>query len=157
VVADAFDNSNGAGVAHGKALARDAAEVALALMAPYSTVLPTMMESSGMMPDSSGGRTMMRRRTGPCRHSRCLRRSGRGDALGDERTEALAGGAAQSDRDGVVRQAGMAVTLATSPDSMAPVDRSTLRIGRSMLTGFLFSSAGMRPSRSACGRGCPRL
>jgi hypothetical protein len=34
VVADAFDDGNGTGVAHGKALARDAAEIALALMAP---------------------------------------------------------------------------------------------------------------------------
>jgi hypothetical protein len=44
------------------------------------------------------------------------------DAMGEERTEGLAGRARELDRDGVVRQALVAVRLATSPDSMAPAD-----------------------------------
>ena len=38
--------------------------------------------------------------------------------------------------------------LATSPDSMAPAERSTLRIGSSILTGCLDSSAGLASSIS---------
>jgi hypothetical protein len=47
VVAGALDDRGRAGVAHREALAGHAAEERLAAIAPYSTVLPTMMFSSG--------------------------------------------------------------------------------------------------------------
>jgi hypothetical protein len=53
VVARAFDDADRAGVAHGEALARDAAEVASPSMAPYITVLPTMMTLPARCPSSS--------------------------------------------------------------------------------------------------------
>ena len=56
VVAHALDDRGGAGVAHAEALAGHAAEDTTSpLMAPYSTVLPTMMFSSGMIGHSLGG------------------------------------------------------------------------------------------------------
>ena len=47
VVAGALDDRDGAGVAHREALAGDAAEIASPAIAPYSTVLPTMIDLSG--------------------------------------------------------------------------------------------------------------
>jgi Ca2+-binding RTX toxin-like protein len=60
VVADAFDNGNGAGVAHGKAFARHAAEVALAADRAVQHGVADDDRVFGNDPDSSGGRTTMR-------------------------------------------------------------------------------------------------
>ena len=53
---DALDDRRGAGVAHAEALARDAAEdTPRPSIAPYITVLPTMMFSSGFAGQSVVG------------------------------------------------------------------------------------------------------
>jgi hypothetical protein len=46
MVAGAFDHRDGARIAHGKAFAAHAVEERFPAIAPYSTVLPTMMFSS---------------------------------------------------------------------------------------------------------------
>jgi hypothetical protein len=60
MVADAFDNRDGAGVAHGKALARDAAEIAFALDRAVKHGVADDDRVFGNDPEFSGGRTMMR-------------------------------------------------------------------------------------------------
>ena len=67
------------------------------------------------------------------------------DAARQEGAEGLAGGAGQLHRDRVVAAGPLCLKrLATSPDSMAPAVRSTLRIGSSIVTGSRASSAGLR-------------
>ena len=106
VVAAAFHHRDGAGVAHREALAGDAVEIASPAIAPYSTVLPTMMFSGTIAGsrrrahhDAAAGQPLADIVVGVAvkfeRH-----------AARQERAEALPGGAGQAAPDGVVRQAG---------------------------------------------------
>ena len=81
-------------------------------MAPYSTVLPTMIDSSGTIADvrrrphhdAAAGQALADIVVG-------LAFELEGDAAREERAEALAGGALEAHHDGVVRQAVVAVAL----------------------------------------------
>ena len=60
MVAGAFDHGDGAGIAHGEALAGNAAEIALAGDGAVQHGVADDDRLSGTMPDSLGGRTIRR-------------------------------------------------------------------------------------------------
>ena len=112
MVAGAFDDRDGAGVAHREALAGDAAEIAFAR---DRAVEHGVADDDRLLRHDAG---VGRRPDDDAAARQALADivvgvafELEGDAAREQRAEALAGGAGELDVDGVVRQAGVAVAL----------------------------------------------
>ena len=136
MVADAFDHRLRAGIAHREALARDAAEVGLAVDRAVEhdvagdDVLGRLAAElgRGLHRDAAAGESLAAVVVGVADEIEP-------HAAREERAEALPGRAGEAHVDGVVGQAVVAVALGDlACDSMVPTVRLMLRIGVSMVT-----------------------
>ena len=112
MIAGALDDGDRAGIAHGKALAGDAAEIALA---GDGAVQHRVADDDRLFRDDGGflGRPHHDTAAGQALADIVVGVAMKleGDAAGEERAEALPGGALEAHHDGVGRQAVVAVTL----------------------------------------------
>ena len=130
MIADALDHREAPELRTAKRSPATPAKYASPSVAPYITVLPTMMfslrgapEIGAWLDDDATARQTL------ADVVVAFARQLEGHALGQERAETLAGGAAQPDADGVVRQAGVAVaTWQPHPTAWCRTVRLTLMI-----------------------------
>ena len=158
MIAGAFDHGDGAGIAHGEALAGDAAEIAFA---GDRAVHHGVADDDGFFRHDAG----IRRRL----HDDAAARQAladivvafafefEGDALA-RATRRSSGRRCPSATHGWCRRAGLHGRNAwpLRPTASRPRERSMLRISNASFTGAPRSSAACAPARSACGRGSLR-
>ena len=145
VVAGAFDHCDRSGVADSEALAGNALEISLA----RNRAVEHGVADDDVLRRVAVGAVRLANDHAPARKALAdiiigvagqLERH----AMRQERAKALPRGALQPDEDAVVRQASWPKRRATSPDSIVPTLRWTLRTSRSMITGSPLSAPSRR-------------